>query len=238
MGGVIASGPGAVLSHRAVAALWELRNNAGAEVTVPSPRVARSGIVVHHSVLPSDEVTTVLGIPVTTVPRTLLDLAAVLPRHQFERAVNEAEIRRLRDPLSLAELVERHPHRSGIRVARRVLEALRAGTSVMRSELEARFREHLRASGLPPAQLNASVLVNGCWFECDCVWPAQRLIVELDGRAVHDTAAAFERDRERDRTLHASGWRVVRVTWRQLHGDPEVVARDLRKLLGSGKKTP
>jgi very-short-patch-repair endonuclease len=70
------------------------------------------------------------------------------------------------------------------------------------------------------------------------VWPAQRLIVELDGRAVHDTAAAFERDRERDRTLHASGWRVVRVTWRQLHGDPEVVARDLRKLLGSGRKTP
>ena len=201
-------------------------------------RRARPGIVVHRSVLPSDEITTLGGIPVTTVPRTLLDLAAVLSRSRLERIANEAEIRELADPLSLADLIERHPHRPGVPAARAVVGALRWGTNLVRGELEDRFRRFVRSRGLPPPQLNVPILVDGCWLECDCVWPAARLIVELDGRAVHDTAAAFERDRERDRMLHGSGWRVVRVTWRQLHGDGELVAADLRKLLGSGKKTP
>jgi very-short-patch-repair endonuclease len=69
-------------------------------------------------------------------------------------------------------------------------------------------------------------------MECDCVWRPQRLIVELDGRATHDTAAAFERDRARDRLLQAAGWRVVRITWRQLHHDEDRIFADLRELLG------
>ena len=67
----------------------------------------------------------------------------------------------------------------------------------------------------------------------DCAWPAQRLIVELDGHAVHGTRDAFERDRERDRLLQAAGWRVIRVTWRQLSVDPAAVAADLRTLLAA-----
>jgi very-short-patch-repair endonuclease len=181
----------------------------------------------HHSPLPHDEVTTENGIPLTTIPRTLLDLAPVLPPSQVERALNEAEIRQRTDPLSLLDLIDRHRHRPGIRVIRALLGDLRSGGTVTRSELETRFRQFLRSYGLPPPAVNCSLL----GFECDCVWQAQRLIVELDGRAVHATAAAFERDRERDRILSAPGWRVVRITWRQLHEQPERVAVDLRKLV-------
>jgi len=227
MAAVIACGPGAVLSHRAAAALWELRHTTSLEVTVPPSRRGRAGVITHNLRLPPDEVTTLEGIPVTTSTRTLLDLAAVLPRHQLERALNEAEIRGVGDALSLAQLLERHPHRHGIRAMREVLANLGPGGSVTRSELEARFRRFLRSTGLPRPAWNCSLL----GMECDCVWRTERLVVELDGRAVHTTAAAFERDRERDRMLNAAGWRVVRITWRQLHRQPERVAADLHQLL-------
>ena len=69
-------------------------------------------------------------------------------------------------------------------------------------------------------------------MEVDCAWPEQRFVVELDGRAVHDTRDAFEADRVRDRRLEAAGWRVIRVTWRQLHDTPGELETDLRRLLG------
>jgi len=155
----------------------------------------------------------------------------VLGESRLARVVNEAEVRRLTNSLSFADLVERHPHRRGIRTARAVLATLRAGTGIVRSELEAQFHEFVRSRGLPPPQLNAPLLVHGSWIECDCVWRRERLIAELDGRAVHGTSAVFERDRERDRMLQAAGWRVIRITWRQLHEEAEVVAADLRKII-------
>jgi very-short-patch-repair endonuclease len=72
----------------------------------------------------------------------------------------------------------------------------------------------------------------GRWFEVDCLWREARLVVELDGRATHDTRAAFERDRLRDRMLQVAGWRVIRITWRQLQDSPAEVAADLLTLLG------
>jgi very-short-patch-repair endonuclease len=190
----------------------------------------------HESSLPVDEVTTRERIPVTTVSRTLLDLASVLNVRELERACNEAEIQPVADALSLRELIERHPHRPGVRNARSVLTDMQNGARVERSELERRFRRFLHAVDLPRAQLNRPIEINGKWIECDCVWPAQRVIAELDGRAVHRTALAFEQDRERDRELQAAGWRVIRITWKQLHQDAESVARDLRAILG--KNTP
>jgi very-short-patch-repair endonuclease len=227
MAGVLASGQGAVLSHRAAAALWGIRPWSGVEVTVTNARRARTGITLHYMPLPADEVTTWWRIPVTTVPRTLLDLAAWLRVAQLERVASEAEMQRHSDRLSLSDLIERYPRRRGIGRARAVVASLRAGETLDRSELETRFREFRRACRLPPGVANDWVL----GFECDCVWRAQRVIVELDGRAVHGTGLAFERDRERDRVLQAAGWRVVRVTWKQLHEAPELVARDLKRIL-------
>ena len=233
MAAILLAGSGAVLSHRAAGAHWNLRPWSGRVIDVTAPRRCRtrSAVRVHHAKLADDEVTVERGIPVTTVPRTLLDLAAVSNRHDLERAINEAEVRRLGDPLSLHDLVARHPRRRGAATIRTILAADRVGVEITRSELEVRFLDLLDGTGLERPRMNAALELDGSWVEVDCLWPAQRLIVELDGRAAHATTRAFERDRLRDRALQAAGWRVVRVTWRQLHDDPEGVTADIRRLL-------
>lgn len=235
MAAVLAAGPGAVLSHRSAAALWGLRpfGHRRPEVTAVPRRRAGPGVRVHHTRLSEDEVTEQEGIPVTTVSRTLLDLAAVLPRRQLERALHEAEVRRLGDMVSLDQLLARHPRRRGTAMLRSILVSNRIGENVTRSDLEERFLAFLDGAGLPRPEFNALVEIAGLPIECDCVWRAQRLIVELDGHAFHAPRTAFEADRARDRALQVAGWRVVRVTWRQLHAESGRVAGDLRALLRS-----
>jgi very-short-patch-repair endonuclease len=230
MAAVLAYGPGTVLSHRAAAALWGMRGGTWVEVTVPSGRRGRSGIEVHRAVLPNDERTTHRGIPTTTVPRTLLDLSAVVKRHEVRSALRKAEHLRLSDPLSLHDVATRYPRRPGLATIRALVEEASIGARIIRSELEERFQEFLIRIGLPLPQTN--VVIEG--YEVDCVWPEQRLIVELDGHASHSPAYAFELDRARDRRLEAAGWHVIRITWRQLELEADLVEADLRRLLLRG----
>lgn len=233
MGAVLACGPHAVLSHRAAAALWGMRGHTRTEVTVPGGQRGRPGMTVHRAALPSDERTTHRGIPTTTVPRTLLDLSAVVKRNELRGALREAEHQRLTDPLSLHDLVARYERRPGLRAVRALLAEASVGASIIRSELEERFQDFLIRADLPLPRTNA--VVEG--YEVDCVWPEQRLIVELDGHASHSPAHAFEVDRARDRRLEAAGWRVIRITWRQLVQEPELVEADLRRLLQPASRT-
>ena len=232
MAAVLAAGPDAALSHRSAAALWGMLSTARERVDITVPRVlrSRSGIAVHHGRLPFDESSVVQGIPVTTPPRTLLDLAGVVPRRQLKRALDEAEVLRLTDPLSVADLVLRYPGRRGTAALNAILTAKQIGANITRSELEERFLALLDDQKLPRPDVNVHLEVAGHRFEADCLWRAHRLIVELDGHASHATSAAFERDRARDRILAAAGWRVIRVTWRQLHRQPAAVASDVRML--------
>jgi predicted transcriptional regulator of viral defense system len=229
MAAVLAGGESAALSHRDAAALWGIRPSSRSliEVTTPRRQHPRRGIQFHRSSLPPDEVTTKDGIPVTTVPRTLFDLATVLRPRQLERALNEAEIRHLWDELSLPDLLRRYPRRAGSCAVRAVLEAWNAGAKTIRSDLELEFLEFVDAAGLPEPKLNADV--EG--FEVDAVWRRERVVVELDSRTFHLTAAAFEQDRERDRILQAAGWRPIRVTSKQLRHAPDRLQADLRRLL-------
>jgi predicted transcriptional regulator of viral defense system len=105
MAAVLAAGPGAVLSHRSAAALWRIRHTASARIEITAPRKLhpRKNLLPHCAVLPADETTVNDGIPVTTPARTLLDLADVIPPNQLDRALNEAEIRRLEGPQRLLE---------------------------------------------------------------------------------------------------------------------------------------
>jgi very-short-patch-repair endonuclease len=230
MAGVLAIGPAAVLSHRAAAAHHGLRPFAGIEATLEQPHRRRPGIRLHQLPLPPDEVTMVRSVPVTTVPRTIFDLAAVVPRAQVERAMHEADLRRLGDCLSLPDLLDRYPMRRGAATIRAILKD---GAMHTRSELEARFRSFLARKRLPRPEVNVPLFVGARWIECDFLWRDARVIVELDGRIAHDTARAFERDRTRDRALTARGGRMIRVTWRQLHGEPEALVYDLRTLLSA-----
>lgn len=232
MAAVLACGAEAVLSHRSAAALWRLRpsSRGGIEVTRPRKFRGRPGITVHCSPLLPDEVTEVDGIPVTTVPRTILDLAAVTSKRQVELAFNEVEVRRLTDPLSIPDLLDRYPKRQGTAVLRSILGDQAALSGRTRNDFEERFAQLVDDHGIPRPRFNADLAIRGRFFEVDCLWEQAKLIVELDGREAHGTRRAFETDRERDRLLLADGWGVVRVTWRQLDAGADVAA-DLRRLL-------
>ena len=227
MAAVLACGTGAVLSHRAAAALWGIRGGTTIEVTVPRGRRGPRGIKLHWTDLPDDETTTHHRIPTTTVPRTLLDLSAVVTRDELRSATRQAEQLALRDPLWLGDLIERYPRRPGLPTVRAVVQEAQRGLTRIKSELEERFQAFLINAGIPLPKTN--IRIEG--MEVDCVWPEQRLIVELDGHASHAPAHAFEADRARDRRLEAAGWRVIRVTWRQLHETPGEIEADLRRLL-------
>lgn len=201
------------------------------EVTRPKPFRVRVGVKAHHSWLPHDELVLVDGIPVTSVSRTLLDLAGVLTKYQLERALNEAEVLRLTGKLSVPDLLERYPRRAGSAALRALFRDRAAVRGITRRELERRFQAVLADAGIPLPRLNAAISVRGRFFEADCLWAEQRLIVELDGRESHGTDLAFEKDRERDRLLLVEGWRVTRITWRQLRDDAPAVITDLRSLL-------
>ena len=228
MAAVLACGPDAVLSHLAAAALFGIRQSDRIEVTTRARCRGPSRVIVHRSPLRDDERTTHRGIPTTTVPRTLLDLSAVVHPAALRSALRQAEQLRLTDPLSLSDLIERYPRRPGLAAIRALLKEASIGARVIRSELEERFQAFLLRAGLPLPQTNRRI--EG--YEVDCVWPEQRLIVELDGHAFHSPTHAFEDDRARDRRLEAAGWHVIRVTWRQLHEEPELLEADLRQLLG------
>jgi Transcriptional regulator, AbiEi antitoxin/Protein of unknown function (DUF559) len=229
---VLAGGPGAVLSHLAAAHHWGIRPSAATVTEVTTPRKLRSrpGLRFHCSLLPTEEVTTHDRIPLTTITRTLFDIAAIVSIHQLRRAVHEAEIRRLWDVLCLADLLERHPRRPGAPAVRELIASLEAGFT--RGALEERFLEFVDRYRLPRPATNVTFHVGGTWIEADCVWHAQCLIVELDDHTTHRTRFAYERDRARDRALVAAGWRVIRLTWRHLRDEPDAVAADLRAALG------
>jgi hypothetical protein len=230
MAAVLAGGEGAVLSHRSAGAAWGICTSSGRpEVTVPRQRRSRRNLVFHHSRLPPDERTVHNGIPITTVPRTLFDMAAGHEVSQLERAINEAEIRRLWDALSLVDLLDRYPRRAGARNVRAALEKRWEGAALVKSDLEDLFLAFAERWDLPRPETN--VVIEGC--EVDCVWREQRLVIEVDGWETHKTRAAFERDREKSRILQAAGWRCVPVTYLQLRYASSEVARDVRRLFGS-----
>jgi hypothetical protein len=232
MAAVLACGPGAVLSHRCAAALWGMREGAPDRVEVLVARRLRP----HDAIRPGqarlapDERTFRAGIPVTTVPRTLLDLAAVLQPHELERALAQAELRGLSDPTPLVALLERHRGRRGAAALRRSLANGPLRPTVTKSELERRFLAFAERAGLPRPLTNVWLDAD---LQVDCLWPDQRLIVELDSRAYHRTTAAFERDRKRDRRLVAGQWRVVRVTDHAMRAEARALRADLRSLLSA-----
>jgi very-short-patch-repair endonuclease len=234
MAAALAGGPDAVLSHRSAADLWGIRRSSRRVVEVTSSLGgSRPGIQFHRSRLCCDEVTVERGVPVTTVPRTLLDLAGVVDGRQLERAINEADVLRLWNELSLHDVLSRYPRRPGTAALRTALAARRNGATVTASELEEELIRLVDLAGVRRPEVNVPLEAGGRRWEVDCLWRPERLALELDGRAAHLTVAAFERDRERDRILQASGWRTARITWRQMKDSPRLVTRDLWRLLGA-----
>jgi len=225
---VLAAGPGAVLSHMAAASLWCIRDSHARDVDVIVPRDRkRPGIRIHRVVLRADEVTVHRGIPVTNPARTLLDLAEQVTPHQLERAVHEAEYLRLTSAVSLDGLLTRHHGRRGTKALKDVVSRGRLGQDRARNDFEVDFIAFVDAHRLPRPRMNQPI----GRYVVDAVWPQQRLVVELDGRDAHGTTRAFEADRARDRDLQTAGFRVLRITSRQLDNDAATIAQQLATLL-------
>ena len=226
MAAVLALGPTAALSHRSAAEHWGMLGrslSSVVHVTVPGRggRRRREGIAVHRA--PAVEATVHDGIPVSTVPTTLLDLAATANRRMLERAVEGAERARLLDMTTLRPLLGEP--RPGVRALRDALAVY--DDAPTRSELERRFLCLCMEHSIPRPLVNT-------WleeYEVDFLWPAQRLIVETDGLWAHGTRAAVERDHERDATLALAGYHTQRFTWRLITDKPAKVTRVVLRLL-------
>jgi len=164
--------------------------------------------------------------PTTSVARTLFDLAEVVDGRRLARAFERAERLRLFDLNAIERQLERGRGRRGLKVIEPLLVAALPSPDT-RSDFEQDFLDLCRDAGLPPPEVNVIVET----YEVDALWRDDRLVVELDSLEYHRTRAAFERDRARDTALQLAGYRVLRVTWRQLRDAPSAVAGAVRNLL-------
>lgn len=173
------------------------------------------------------------GISVTSPFRTVFDLAAVLDLRGLERAFHEAEVRGLRDRVSLPVLLERYPGRRGTRNLQVLLESSEP-IGFTRNDFEEAFLALVDAHGVSRPRMNGDLSVRGRFVQIDALWERERVAAELDSRSVHGTKKRFESDRQRDRILVAEDWKTMRVTWRALHQEPDEVIADLKAALGQG----
>jgi hypothetical protein len=223
---VLACGAGAALSHGSAMTLWGFAKlwETPFEVIVPGDRRPR-GIKVHRSTsLSRRDLTTQLGIRVTTPARTVLDSALQLTDAQLARAVNEARHSSYLRLSALADLLERCPTHPG---AARTAPLLTGRDGPTRAGWEDAFPAYCARFGLPRPLMAARV----CGYTVDALFEAEKLIVELDSWEFHSGRAAFETDRARDADTLAAGFGTVRITWERMRDAPADEAGRLMAIL-------
>jgi very-short-patch-repair endonuclease len=220
---VLAGGSGAVLTGDAAAHLWGLvRGPAPAPVVVTPTERRIEGVRTRRSRrLDPADVTVFNAIPVTTVPRTLVELAAELSVDALARACHEAGVRYGVTPKTVEAVLRRRPSSPGARNLRRIMSG---EVRVTLSKLEARFLKHMRAQKFPLPVTNRPA--GG--HRVDCRWPEHRLTVELDGYQFHNSRHSWERDRQREREARARGDEFRRYTFHDVLDDPRLMLAELR----------
>lgn len=235
MAAVLSAGEGAILSHHDAAVAHGVASGGGARIDVSVPRhQGRSSAAVRlhrRAWLHEDEVIGRSGIPCASLSLALLDFSAVVRRRTAERAFDQAEVLRIFDLRAMQDVLRRRSGERGAGVVRAILAEHAIGETVTKRELEERFLNLCLSSGLPQPRVNCYLMAARQAWEVDFHWPAARLVVETDGLAFHRTITQIERDRRRDLDLTAAGWRVLRITWRQVTREPDVVVTTLRPLV-------
>jgi very-short-patch-repair endonuclease len=228
MAAVLACAP-AVVSYWTAAWLWGLlwSRPSTFHLTAPSRRHRRPDFRVHFAALAVEDVAEVDGIPVTSLARTHLDLAALVSREGLDAFLERAGKRDDFDLRCFEALLARSAPHPGYGPLRQALRAYRPEPAVLRSNLEKRFRALVRASSLPRPSHNFIVGP----YELDCYWPEQRFCVELDTYGTHGSRRSFHEDRKRQRELRRLGVEVERVTDLQLEREPEEVLAAIRESL-------
>ena len=232
--------PEGCASRFTAASLHGLPVTPGAKVTIVVPNGRRtlmpSSVRAHQSLhLPSDDITEVEGLRVTTVERTLCDLAAVVHRPRLTHLLEWAITHRRADATAFLACVNayRRRGRTGSALLGEVVATALDGRPIPASELERRGLELVTEAGLddgfvmhfrPPWSDGVTGIVDGAW-------PEARVILELDGRRWHATTQAQAEDRRRDRVANAHGWIVARFGWAEVVERPTSTAAELRLLL-------
>jgi very-short-patch-repair endonuclease len=220
----------AVASHGSAAYLWGLYRYAPEriDVTAPVRRRAKREFVVHFSsILAPEDRGEREGIPVTSVPRLLMDLAIRARPEQLDRLLERAEERDLLDLHAVEALLARAGGHRGRGRLRRALAIYQPDPAFTRSRFEQQFRHRVRAAGL----LTPSMNFNVAGHELDAYWPNLRFAVELDLYETHGTRAAFERDHLRQEELKLLGVEMIRITRPRFQREPEAVMRNLAVFL-------
>src|SRR4051812_41318219 len=239
---LLACGEGAVLSHGTAAAfheLWDERPHF-VDVTVPVEAGRKiDGIRCRRCRYPEpEEVEVRSGLRVTTIARTLVDLAGILDLSALRQVVGRAAIRRKLDLQAVDIAIYNAKGRRGLKALGLTLVPYRTKDGKVpdvRSEFETLVLPQLLDLGLTRPSTNAWLHVDDERFLVDFLWERQQVIVETDGRETHETPIAFQSDRRRDQFLAAAGYRVLRITWHQIHGErATVLSRVSRALAPSG----
>jgi predicted transcriptional regulator of viral defense system len=235
MAAVLACGRGALICHLSAADAHGVRPDRRRIVDVAIGSDSgrrRRGIRVHRLLdLTSADIAVRDNLPVTSLPRTLLDVAAVAGDAELRLAIGRAQRARLLDVEAVVELIERSPGRRGVASLREAMAELRPGGGLERSRLERRFRLLCRRHGLPKPVVNGLVHLRDRSLQVDFHWPEARLIVEADSFEFHSDIVAHEEDRRRDQELKRLGWEVLRFTSRQSKLEPGRVARIIVEIL-------
>ena len=227
---LLASGETAVLSHRSAANLWNLLPYPAAApvwITVPPGRtIERPRIAVRRTVLATSDIRTRGRLRLTSPPRTILDLSALLDEEELESVVAAAEFRRLASQRELRAQAEGNGGKRGVGKLRRVLD-IPGGAKQTRSLGERATLRLFRRAGI--GGFEANVRIHG--YRVDFLWRDVGVIVELDGWDGHSGSVAFEEDRLKIATLTAHGVTVIPITGRQLRDDPDGVTDRLRRAI-------
>ncbi len=223
---VLACGDGALLCGRAAGHLFGILKGAAPppEVITPTERRIAGIRTRRRRRLDGTDATSVRGIACTTLPRTLVDLAAVLMLGDLARACHEAGVLYGTTPAQAEAVLARRPTSPGAAVLKRVLHG---DAHVTLSGLERRFLRLLRENALELPETNR--VAGG--RRVDCRWPRRRLTVELDGYRFHQSRHAWERDRRREREARARGDEFRRFTYGDVFEHPRLMLGELVDLL-------
>jgi hypothetical protein len=229
--------PDAVVSHESAAEIHDFPKmpRGIASVSVHS-RTTHDfpDVVVHrcHDLL-KEHIVEVLGLPVTSIPRTIVDLATQLKSKHLEAIFGSliTEKRVATDEIKLVVDQIARRGKPGIQKIRSILEERETGPRDG-TPLERRGAQILRTFGIPEPAFEFPLPWNPR-KRFDAAFPHAKLAIEWDSRLWHDREDGFERDRERDRQALLHGWRVVRFTWSDVIHRPEEVADTVRRLLSS-----
>jgi hypothetical protein len=179
---------------------------------------------IHRLKLAIQEIAIIRYMRVTTVSRTLLDLASYRPALRLAKAMHEAEYRGVLDLQEFASTLARHKGHRGVRVLREAVRLNRGGSAGVRSSLEMHFFQGVLALGIELPLVNTPVSVGDRTLEVDFLWPRHQLIVEIDGPG-HDRPWIRQQDYERDKLLVAAGYEVIRCRAHEISSTLHLVAR-------------